>query len=282
MKEVALLSDQFEKALDRYIDYHKPDPICRKQLEGWSLEWKTQQIQPKTDEDASDTDSSSPGASHQLSGTLEIAGEYMVILLEVVSRWRHTGAVAGGGSKAKQHYGEFLFSCHASARFLTKSELKKRKKQDKDAGKSKAEDKIRGKMVSRLREDDYISKLLSTSSDADEAEAPPSEKQMLAQAKIQFSPDDLEERVTTSENVCEGIKRAIWSSAESPLDIVEVLLQFPFLPVTDLESSEDTTSSLANRAKLRLLEDAMCDACEKEGEDELLDDLRISEKKQKR
>lgn len=33
---------------------------------------------------------------------------------------------------------------------------------------------------------------------------------------------------------------------------------------------------LGDRAYLRLLEDAMFDACEKEGEDEILDDLNIS------
>merc|ERR1719506_499809 len=33
---------------------------------------------------------------------------------------------------------------------------------------------------------------------------------------------------------------------------------------------------LADRTKLRLLEDAMFDACEREGEEELIDELRIS------
>ena len=47
-----------------------------------------------------------------------------------------------------------------------------------------------------------------------------------------------------------------------------------------IQGSESETSKvcgmLGDRAYLRLLEDAMFDACEKEGEDEILDDLNIS------
>ena len=91
--------------------------------------------------------------------------------------------------------------------------------------------------------------------------------------------------MTVSEDICEAIKRAVWSSAESPLDVFEMLVQLPLLPIVEhasLDPSKNngqkmTTTPLANRAKLRLLEDAMCDACEKEGDNELLDDLQISD-----
>jgi len=42
------------------------------------------------------------------------------------------------------------------------------------------------------------------------------------------------------------------------------------------QSVMDSLAKLGERAHLRLLEDAMFDACEKEGEDEILDDLTIS------
>lgn len=121
---------------------------------------------------------------------------------------------------------------------------------------------------------------------------------------------ELEERVNVDESVLDGIRSAIYSHAEDNLDILELLLNMPYLPrnVGGLtfpnsndakgqcgEEGEDTNeippasfttddtdtattiiNELAQRAYLRLLEDAMFDACEKEGEDELLDDLTIT------
>jgi hypothetical protein len=88
----------------------------------------------------------------------------------------------------------------------------------------------------------------------------------------------LEERVDVSEPVAEAIRRAIWSSSESSLDIVEFVLSMPSLPTMEHHTKTNTfaTTPLANRAKLRLLEDAMLDACEREGEDGLLEDLSIN------
>jgi hypothetical protein len=130
---------------------------------------------------------------------------------------------------------------------------------------------------------------------------------------------ELEERVNVDEGVLDGIRTAIYSHAEDNLDILDLLLNMPYLPrssgggsgalilpqsndakgrggehegedINDIPpsaSSSSTTSDeadtimiiineLAQRAYLRLLEDAMFDACEKEGEDELLDDLTIT------
>ena len=92
-----------------------------------------------------------------------------------------------------------------------------------------------------------------------------------------------------------GIKNAIFSHVEDNLDVFELLLNMPYLPrssgrdgpldsavPSDLTTQglEPSTSKvcdmLGDRAYLRLLEDAMFDACEKEGEEEILDDLNIS------
>jgi hypothetical protein len=186
------------------------------------------------------------------------------------------------------------YSCHAQARFWTKSEISDRNKSsasstndnnnddDSSAAKKndKAQDKIRTKMMARLREDSYISKhLLLLPQQKDDGKTPPV---LWAQANIQVDATDLEERVHVSEDVSEAIKRAVWSSAETPLDVIELVLNLPCLPTTTTDKSHImTTTPLANRAKLRLLEDAMVDACEKEGEDDLIEDLKISGKTKK-
>eukprot|EP00804_Cyclotella_cryptica_P007305 CCRYP_002548-RA/>CCRYP_002548-RA protein AED:0.33 eAED:0.33 QI:0/-1/0/1/-1/1/1/0/90 len=46
---------------------------------------------------------------------------------------------------------------------------------------------------------------------------------------------------------------------------------------TTVSKEENALKSLSERAFLRILKDAMWDACEKEGEDEMLDDLMISD-----
>jgi hypothetical protein len=277
-KQVSLSSKSFEDALDRYIDYNKPDPLSRKQLEGWSLKWEDDDKNEKGD---SSIQGFLSDPSHELQGTLEIGGEYLVVLLHVICRWKVAvqSKTTSASSSSTQH-GQFFYSCHASARFWTKSELKEKHK-GFDRADKKVQDKIRSKMVARLREDAYISKLFVETSDSSSSQqsAQVPKGPLLAEAKIEYSANDLEERVRVSEDVAEAIKRAVWASAESPLDVIEVILHLPFLPTTAHKSEGSTlaTTQLANRAKLRLLEDAMCDACEKEGEGELLDDLKISD-----
>jgi hypothetical protein len=101
---------------------------------------------------------------------------------------------------------------------------------------------------------------------------------ILAQATIQVNDQHLEERVHVSEQLCEAVKRAVWSSAESPLDVIELILNLPSLPSMATSTDDKTKKTpLANRAKLQLLEDAMVDACEQEWEGEIMGNLKISE-----
>mmetsp|Transcript_507 Transcript_507/g.1018 ORF Transcript_507/g.1018 Transcript_507/m.1018 type:complete len:412 (-) Transcript_507:90-1325(-) len=106
---------------------------------------------------------------------------------------------------------------------------------------------------------------------------------------------ELEERVNVHEGTLEGIRMALFSHCDNNLDVLELLLNMPYFPrstkSTTLATTMDKSISesiytdatkhsmimLAERAYLRLLEDAMFDACEREGEDELLDDLNISD-----
>ena len=127
-------------------------------------------------------------------------------------------------------------------------------------------------MISRLRQDSYIAKLLDLEENSTTV--------CLAQASIYVNAAkfELEERVDVSEIVAEALRRALWSSTITSLDMVEVILALPSLPCRSAATptTKTKTTRLANRAKLRLLEDAMMDECEKEGDDQLIQDLNIS------
>jgi len=100
--------------------------------------------------------------------------------------------------------------------------------------------------------------------------------------------NQLEERVYVSEDALEAIRRALFSQMDSMdgnILLMEFLLDMPYLPrrrsahmaSNSSEHAERIVESmLAGRIVLRVLEDVMLDACEKAGEDELLDDLNIS------
>eukprot|EP00978_Attheya_sp_CCMP212_P011063 scaffold26990_cov47-Attheya_sp.AAC.3 len=111
----------------------------------------------------------------------------------------------------------------------------------------------------------------------------------------------LEERVHVSEDMLEALRRCIWShntttanntgphedTSGDVLSILEWVLAMPYLPrkkdtiaaaAGPSQTSHSTTmmTSLADRAYLRLLEDALWDECEKEGDNDLLNDLTLS------
>jgi hypothetical protein len=256
------LNDQlFQQALVQYMDDAKPDPLALKQLKGWKLEWCEQ------DEPASKDNGKEPSAeeeednipfdpTHMIHGTLKIHGEYMVVSLKMLCAW--------APSSEKASFGSLYYVCDVRGEYNLVT---------------KKSDKIAGKVISRLRQDDYISSIVLPSKDNNKPESKKEEARIiLAQAKIQVDDRNLEERVHVSEQLCEAVKRAIWSSAESPLDVIELILNLPSLP-SMVTSTDDKTKKtpLANRAKLRLLEDAMVDACEQEGEGEIISDLKISE-----
>lgn len=202
------------------------------------------------------------------------------------------------------------------------------KPQDKEM---KAEEKVRSKMVQRLRDDKYIRHILSASSSEEDDDDDDDEGKrknnttntttttppllvLLCEAQIQvrtipldpilmafLSPEQrtqqqlqqhLEERVDVVDTVAEGLHRALFSSAHyGSLDVMDLLLSLPLLPTRiHINQHEDAEiiqqekkkkgmmihCPLADRTKLRLLEDAMFDACEREGEEELIDELRIA------
>lgn len=149
--------------------------------------------------------------------------------------------------------------------------------------------KLRSGMIKRLCADPFIRKLLPNQEDTNAL----SDDILLCEALIQQNNKKIynsantkcEERVNVNSESVEGIRKAILSHWEDNLDVLEVLLNMPYLPKGRLSDGEikgkqEIINSLSGRAFLRLLEDAMFDACEKEGEDELLDDLNVSDREE--
>mmetsp|Transcript_8777 Transcript_8777/g.21428 ORF Transcript_8777/g.21428 Transcript_8777/m.21428 type:complete len:307 (-) Transcript_8777:389-1309(-) len=261
----SLTTEEFYASLRKYIDCNKPDPIARRQLERWKMNWSNGSVREnKVISDASTSSQKNMmellawSPEMYLGGTLEICGDYVAVTLESVCTW-------ADGDSAKSDIaedGRLYYTCRLkSGRFI--------ERQNEEA---KTERKIRKKMISRLRQDSYITKLLEFKEDNH------SSKLCLAQASIYVNSNtfELEERVNVSEFTAEILRRALWPSTTSSLDVVEVILILPSLPCRSSGGVSTGTTRLANRAKLRLLEDAMLDECEKEGDDHLVEDLIIS------
>jgi len=294
-----LEGEAFQNALERYVDENKPDPLVRKQIESFELSWEpSSSLSDATTTTASNNNSLtcprdlSFTPTDVVQGVLTWKGEYKVAKVEVLCCWepqtirKEPASDLNGNSKDVQaampmsSTGSLYFSLQSTLSFRNEHEKrpgdKEKSKEDR-----KADEKIQKRMTKRLKEDVFIKKLLSDNDDkVDDDDNPSKATTILCQARVSVqTPHDggtsqFEERVDVTDSVAEGLRRAIFSSAESSLEVVEFLLSLPILP----GSSHKTIvhCPLADRAKLRLLEDAMFDACEREGEDEIIDDLKIS------
>ena len=303
---ISLTTDVFEQARERYLDEFKPDPLTKRQIQTVSLQWSDMTTNstsaaaaagennntPSNDDDKSA--SSKRSKQSVIEGSLEIGGDYLVATIRAICQWTTNLDDSTGKS------GSLHFTLSTRCRFWTKSELKRRQSDEgvmasnnddeskESKKKDKVKEKLRSKMLPRLREDAYIAKLLTGADDGEPSCPTQAGKgeayRVLAEATIrqdhhqqdqQHHVDKLEERVDVADDVVEGLRRAVFPSIESTLDLVELLLFFPYLPRTNYAFNA-TTTPLADRASLRLLEDAMFDACEREGEDELIEDLSLS------
>uniref|UniRef100_A0A7R9WVX5 Uncharacterized protein n=1 Tax=Craspedostauros australis TaxID=1486917 RepID=A0A7R9WVX5_9STRA len=264
MQHQSLACEQFEQAVAEYLDEYKPDPIQRRQIQDWSLSWTSHDDVPASSTDATDLPFE---PTHSMKGELEIQGVHVVLTLRSECVWKWM-------SEDDSKNGSLQFILSARARFRTKAEMNANADATGDAStqqlspaerkaekqRRKVEERIRVKMLQRLQKDSYICNLVPT---------PTTHAcKVLATALVHVKDTELEERVNIDDDVAEACRRSVLSTASSPLDLIELLMALPYLP----------GNSLANRAKLRLLEDAMFDQCEKEGEDELLDGLSICDK----
>jgi hypothetical protein len=251
-KRVALSTAQFNESLARYIEEAKPDPLATLQVEGWMCEWKEYDEAElvggdhqdcRTASASGDAEDSDPTITpYCIRGTLSLHGDYMKILLRANCQWTWDTATESGVLE---------FALSVCARVLAMAELRARATTSGDAITDK---KVRSKVLKRLQSDDYITKVLVD------------DFQPLCQATVLTKAIQLEERVWMDQDLLESIKRSIYSQASSVMDVVELVASFPYLA---------NGCPLGHRAKLRLLEDAMLDACEREGDDNLIDELSL-------
>lgn len=279
--QVLLTESSFTESIKRYIDEDKPDPLVEKQIKDWSLQWQN----------ADSTSVAAQAASHKhvsfvpthaVVGSLEISGEYAAVQFTTECYWR-----------GDCEHGSLFFSCLVSARFLDDdadavlTDKSPPSKSSSTSKEQKQQSKIKRKMIQRLRDDDYIKKLMAETKEKTESTT----QMELCQATIiiHTTKSILEERVHCSEEAAEAVRRAVFFSSESPLDVFDLVCRLPILPCSTLSSVLDntksssksgvsqTTTPLADRAKLRLLEDATYDACDNEEEDEIVQELNIEE-----
>jgi len=319
---VSVDTEDFHEALRRYVDDAKPDPLSEKQMtEEWTLEWKQHQ---KQQQDKKRQDEGQ-NRQHQrrrrnnafsIEGRLLWKGRYAQVALDATCRWSDD---AGGGSgdagdgcaadakKEEEEAGSIgtsslHFRCTASAELIADNATGVVASDGKKKKVDRAEKKVRDKMLKRLRQDDYVRKLLKKKDAASGGGVEDDEGGglLLCQADILFCggggggdkksagtsrTQQLEERVYTDEMACEAIRRCVWSATNDTIDVLDFVLQLPFLPRKSAATTTATatiTTPLADRAQLRMLEDAMYDACEKEGEDELVEGLEISQSQKKK
>ena len=263
-------SENFVDAVRSYIDQEKPDPLQKRQMEGWKWIWKgnpSALLGPVADSSAG-SDRLDFEPTDTLTGNLEWTGDHIVVTLKCSCYWIGND----------QDGGKLFFQCWAGARFL-----------DDTSKTSRQEVNIQKKIRDRLLEDDYIAKLMCRGSNHekddhsnDDAE-PEDGLHELCQASIKTgaitaqcceidnsNSSHLEERVFCNETTAEAIRRAVYSTGPNgPIDVFELVCSLPLLP--------SRYTGLANRAKLRLLEDAMYDACENEGEEDLVQGLKLDQ-----
>ena len=272
MKQL-LTTAQFQDSLIRYIGTSKPDPLARAQLEKLTLSWEQDD-------------------SEQMicCGTLSISSEYVCIAIYVMCNCKIDTTNNTGGAADFQN--EFHFQLTASAKLLPVSTAGEEGEQPKKKLTSKervAKRKLHAGMLKRLQSDKLISRLLEDDKDSKQTTNKPTKgvgDVAFCEALVQQNPNnnnlldgELEERVNVHDETLEGIRNAVFSHTEDNLDVLELLLSMPYLPrtaATICNGQERTLLVLGDRAYLRLLEDAMFDACEKEGEDDMLDELNIS------
>jgi hypothetical protein len=270
--QVMLDDAMFAECVQRYIDEDKPDSLQQKQMESWVWHWQNNSSVSNTADDNIVLASFAP--THIVSGTLSIQGEYIAVTLTCECAWK------GDGDD-----GSLFFSCRASAQSIPETAPNTAASSSSLSPKEqKQQAKIRQKMLTRLQEDDYIKKILKLNGTASSSPSN-SESLELCQATIHIakstsdsnlpSVSQLEERVHCNQDVAEAIRRAIFSTAEAPLDVFDLICRCAILPSTSLASTVPYTTPLADRAKLRILEDATYDACENEEEEEIVQDLNI-------
>jgi len=297
-KNVYLTTSSFKDGIDKYIEKFKPDPLEKKQLEALSLNWL--QHDGRTSSGSADfipilqcvttygeSGISFPSfkekkslAKYRISGVLTLSGEHLCVSIEVECRWDsrlgkwHPFYMDSAAKHSeKSILNNFYFTLKASATLKTINNEDRRKKD------------LMAKIQNRLASDPCIRKLLHTSSPPANSKVAPAPMTVCEVSIYRVTENShittatpntqtskvyqMEERVDVSDDALKSIHKSLFSQMESTICVMELFVEMPWLP----------KSPLSDRASLKLLEDSMVDECVKVGEDEIIEDLKISDKK---
>jgi hypothetical protein len=310
-------SQHFRDALLHHIDESKPDQLVRSQMMNLKLLWEPSEILQQHEHAIIKENRTGNEGTFWISGKLTLTSEYISVIIYAKCQWhisQNTGETTTTDKSVastlntlpeawnKDFQNEFYFRLGATALLVPLTEYNKStEKSDEESEKYQKIErkersmnrKLRSNMVKRLCDDPMIRQILV---EKEEAASAPVDGVLLCEALIQRNETSnkhtkCEERVNVNSETIEAIRNAILSHCEDNLDILEILLSMPYLPrvgyyhekdknehnIDNNIKSEETLKALSRRAFLCILEDAMFDACEKEGEDEMLDDLNLSD-----
>ena len=287
---VSLSSDIFLQHYEQFFLEQKPDPLLLKQLQSLHIEWNEHGLpyHAKT----SIKDDTATSAYTTTDGILTIMGEYTSVALQASCKWN----VDVTSGICKMHFElhiESLFPSKIKGHPLSESiSVTKREK--------RLQDKVRNGVMTRMETDPYIRRIINkkekvllcdasihfklSAPAGEEGDADVANSTMVPSLsrRTTYIMDELEERVYVSEEALEGLRRCMFSQMESPIFVMELLLAMPYLPQRSRSSNSGERMDdkfrrmLSERVVLRVLEDVMLDECEREGEDDLLSDLNIS------
>jgi hypothetical protein len=306
-------SSIFAEALLRYIDETKPDLLARQQLSNLHLEWTP--LRKTTNDNPSLNNDDVNQNSQRIEGELTVYGEYVVICLHVLCEWEwewnSDESLLTRNSSSRMHLCMWV---HGNLISKTDKERRRGKTQGEELTRKdqRINEKVQAKVIKRIQADPYIQRILNKESEPHGAKNEGTHllcealiKKTVVESKIgdqtldgktpSSDISDLEEKVYVSSDLLEGFKRSVCSKLDSNISAVEFLLEMPYLPKKYgfsnvlLENmtgkgychpfrEPDMTEMLAGRIQLRILEDVTIDECEKEGENDLLSDLSLSER----
>jgi hypothetical protein len=301
----------WQRAIARYIDDDKPDAIRRRQIESWTFAWQpddhdSMMAEEDDDDDApvattkttggaatkstfSDDQQASPPQKgrirrrqQRIAGTLTWTGEYVRMQLHCTSAWQEEeqeDEKDGNGGSARKNKNA---ATATGTRFVSKCRVTKAMLRDDlvDVQQVKRQQKLAQRWKQHAATNSSSIFLLDCPGPVELFE-------------VSIIGSSSEERGYWHEECCAAIQTILYTTAESSLEVFEFMVRY--LPMVlprstggvtgaDNDDNDDgmekSTTQLADRAVLRLLEDATYDACAAEDSDtaeESLADLGLQD-----
>jgi hypothetical protein len=310
----------WQRAMERYIDDDKPDVIRRRQIESWTFAWQPDDHGHDADMMAEDDDDDAPVATtttttggtattkstlsnnqpppppqkgirrqrrKRIAGTLTWTGEYVRIQLHCTSTWQEEEEQDKAGEDGKGS--DMNNNAAAGTRFIAKCSVTKTILRDDLVDAQQV--KLQTKLVQRWKQQQEVGGTNAATSSSMLLLDHPDPVELFEVSIILGSSS--EERGYWHEAACAAIQTILYTTADSSLEVFEFIIRYlPMVlprstaPGTTGTNDDDslnqttTTTQLADRAVLRLLEDATYDACAAEDSDtaeESLADLGLQD-----